>query len=333
MEFDMVTALESGLLAGWGATSTWFLVAVLAVLVTGVALGIVYAIAYGLNLNTLKRYAVSEFLQLAATALLVIFLVLMIEMGSAFVTGLVGGQIICEGREIVEPIDAAMCRTAERLDYFNSLFSNIKEMDKWPERQYHLSVTAYGVPIYQGLWDPSVHRTVETYHYIAVKITSIMISLNAQMFVLKYIQENMLAVFLPLGIILRVFNFTRGIGGFFIALAISLYFIYPAVLFMMDSTFGPPPTVPELVQTRPDMCDMPVFGGISIGAVPGQTLAGSSAMLVSIGNITSFVSSVFVRMFYENMVAFAIALTAMRYATSLLGGESGVFLSMVGRWI
>lgn len=333
MEFDIVAALESGLLAGWGATSTWFLVAMLAVLVTGLVLGTVYAIAHAFSLNTLKRYAISEFLQLAATALMVIFLVMMIEMGSAFLTGLVGGQIVCGGEPLVEPINAAMCRTAERLEYFNNLFDYIKEADKWPERQYHLSFTAYGVPLYQGLWEPSVHRTVETYHYIAAKISSIMISLNAQMFVLKYINENMLAVFLPLGIILRVFNFTRGIGGFFIALAISLYFIYPTVLFMMDSTFGAPPTVPELVQTRPDMCDMPVLAGISIGAAPSQSLSGSSTMLINIANITSFVSNVFVRMFYENMVAFAIALTAMRYATTLLGGESGVFLSIVGRWI
>ncbi|MEW5996281.1 MAG: hypothetical protein AB1657_01665 [Candidatus Micrarchaeota archaeon] len=333
MEFDIARALESGLLAGWGATSTWFLTAVLAVLVTGIILGIIYGLAYAFNMGGLKRYAVSEFLQLAATALMVIFLVLMIETGSAFVAGLVPGQITCKGAPMTEPIGAAMCRTDERLEYFDNLFNTIKELDKWPERQYHLSITAYGVPVYQGLWDDSVHRTVETYHYIATKISSIMISLNAQMFVLKYIKETMLAVFLPLGIVLRVFHFTRGIGGFFISLALALYFIYPSVLFMMDSTFGAPPEVPQLVQARPDLCNMPVFGGISIAAVPGQSLAGSSGMLINIGNITSFVSTVFVRLFYENMVAFAVALTAVRYGTMLLGGESGVFLSMVTRWV
>ncbi len=333
MEFDIATALNSGLLAGWGATSTWFLVAVLAVLVTGIILGLVYAIAYALNLNGLKRYAISEFLQLAATAMMVIFLVLMIQMGGAFAGTLVGGQITCKGAPITEPINASLCRTSERLEYFNNLFDTIKGLDQGPEFQYYFTVTAYGVPIYQGLWDKTVHRTVETYHYIAEKIDSIMISLDAQMFVLKYINENMLAVFLPLGIILRVFNFTRGIGGFFIALALSLYFVYPAVLFMMDSTFGAAPTVPQLVQARPDLCNTPVFAGISVGAAPSQSLAGSSAMLISISNITSFVSTVFVRLFYENMVAFAVALTAMRYGTSILGGESGVFLNMVGRWI
>lgn len=333
MEFDIGAALESGLLAGWGATSTWFLVAVLAVVVTGLVLGMIYVIAYAFSFNTLKRYAVLEFLQLAATALMVIFLVLMIEVGSAFLTGLVGSQMICKEKSFVEPINAAMCKTSERLEYFNNLFNYIKEADKWPERFYHFSVTAYGIPIFQGLWFKAIHRPVETYHYIAVKISSIMISLNAQMFVLKYIKENMLAVFLPLGIILRVFNFTRGIGGFFIALAISLYFIYPTVLFIMASTSGAPPTVPQLVQTRPDMCDTPVLAGLSVGAAPSQSLSGSSTMLINIASINSFMSTVFVKMFYENMVAFAIALTAMRYATTLLGGESGVFLSIVGRWI
>jgi hypothetical protein len=199
---------------------------------------------------------------------------------------------------------------------------------------YHFSISLWGVPVFQGSWVPSIHRPVETNHYIANKIVSIMMSLNSQMFVLQYIKENMLAVFLPLGIILRAFHFTRGIGGFFIALSLSLYFIYPTVLFLMDAGYMPPPAMEEPDYELEGICNIPMFSGFSLGAVQMAATTGSAAQFsANIQNIASFVTQVFVRIFYENMVAFAFALTALRYGTSILGGEAGVFLNIVARWV
>ncbi|HQT45152.1 MAG TPA: hypothetical protein PLO51_04180 [Candidatus Micrarchaeota archaeon] len=52
----------------------------------------------------------------------------------------------------------------------------------------------------------------------------------AQVFLLDFISKQMLAIFLPLGVFLRAFPFTRSAGGAIIALAIGLYFVYPVCL-------------------------------------------------------------------------------------------------------
>jgi len=52
----------------------------------------------------------------------------------------------------------------------------------------------------------------------------------AQLFLLCFIKQQMLTVFMPLGIILRAFPITRSAGGAIIAIAVGLYFVYPFML-------------------------------------------------------------------------------------------------------
>ncbi len=330
--------LFSSVFGAWGTGGFWFGNCVMAILITAIIMGTLYAISYAFNLMGLKRYAVSEFYQLAATAVLVIFLVAIVENGQALFLDRYGGSVMCMDESMNDTIEAAMCRTGERLDYFDSLFTSIKDSSDlyWDERTYYSSMSLLGIIFWQGNFDANLHRSVETQHAIAYKVVSLLISLNSQMFVLKYIKENMLLFFLPLGIILRTLHFTRGIGGFFIALAVSMYFIYPSMLFIMDASYAPPPPQqPSPVITREDLCNIPVFSGMSIGATvtEGQTTRGAAAISISSSNLATFVSQTFVKLFYDNMVALAIAVTAMRYGTMLLGGESGVFLQMMSRWI
>jgi len=338
----MADGFFSVIFGSWEPGGPWFFYAIAAIIITGVINGTLYAIAYAFNLAGLKRYVTSEFLQLAATAVMVIFLIGMIDAGQDFFLDRFAGTITCQGEPIptTNTIDAAMCRTEERLTYFNNMFYYIKDDYLTDDAQgvvpYYFSISAMGIMIYQGMWDEAMHKYVETGHAIAYKIVSLLISLNSQVFVLKYIKENMLAVFLPLGILLRVTHFTRGIGGFFIALAISMYFIYPSMLFLMDASYAAAPNPPPSpVMNRADLCNMPVFSGFSLGSIqpPGVGTRNVAAISISSSDLAAFVSQVFVKLFYDNMVAFAIAMTAMRYGTMLLGGESGVFLQMMSRWV
>lgn len=331
----------STVFSGWGGSGFWFVNSILAVLITAIIMGTLYVIAIAFDFGGLKRYSVSEFMQLAATAIMIIFLVSMIEGGQQlFIHTFGSGMITCGERQVSDPLDAAMCRTEERLDHFNNMFFNIKDSSELGNTEffYYFSITILGMPIVQGHWFSDVHKYVETAHAIEYKIVSLLISLNSQMFVLKYIQKNMLAFFLPLGIVLRTLHFTRGIGGFFIALAISLYFIYPGMLFLLDQSYvtAPPPSTPPSTMNREDLCSIPVFTGFSLGSVGMSGVGGTraaAALSISSEDLASFISQTFVKLFYDNMVAFAIAMTCMRYGTMLLGGESGVFLQMMARWI
>ena len=66
-------------------------------------------------------------------------------------------------------------------------------------------------------------------HNLGYLLTYILYTLELQNALLMFIQQTMLTVFLPIGIISRSFSPTRGFGNFLIALSIGLYFIYPLV--------------------------------------------------------------------------------------------------------
>ncbi|MEM3408051.1 MAG: hypothetical protein QXW80_02235 [Candidatus Micrarchaeia archaeon] len=62
-------------------------------------------------------------------------------------------------------------------------------------------------------------------------------SLYFQLHLLSFIQQTMLTVFLPIGIVLRGFPFVRSIGNMFISIALGLYFVYP-ITFSLFLTMG-----------------------------------------------------------------------------------------------
>lgn len=313
---------------------TWLPLCGLAVFISAALHGVVYGVGYALNSESIKRYAFSELLQTAATAVIVISLVGILTQAFEFMGTI--GSISCGDEAITSPIDADMCRTQEFREELKEKKKYVFDADKGPEIVYSLHMSVFSVPFFQGNWIPSIHKEVETYHSIAFICTNLLIGLSAKLFALNYIKQNMLTVFLPLGIILRTFYFTRGIGALFMSIAIGFFFIYPTVVFMMDSSFiegntGPP--LPEITTTG--MCNIPVFGSFSFGsaAVEMTSSSGSASQISLSNNLASFVADIQTALIYSNMVGFALTLTFVRYAATILGGDVAPFMGMVGRLV
>lgn len=310
---------------------TWIPLAGLAVLICGLINGLLYGIGHAINNEPLMKYARSEMLQTAATAVMIVVMLTLVYHAFDFAATL--GSVECGGEDVTNPIEADMCFTQELLNSLNDAYENAFESDWGPEIAYSISISVLGFPVFIGSQVDSIYREVETYHSIAYICINLMIGLSAKMFVLKYIYENMLSVFLPLGIILRTFHFTRGIGAFFIALAIAFYFIYPLVSFILSGAQGiEEPELPPIITTG--MCNIPVFGSFSFGsAALSQSSSGVAAQLSISHNLASFISDVQTKLLYSNMVAFGIAITFLRYATTILGGDTTPFMGMVSRLI
>ncbi len=68
---------------------------------------------------------------------------------------------------------------------------------------------------------------------LSVNVIMILIGLNIQ--ISTFIQQNMLALIFPVGLILRTFFATRKVGGFLIALALGLYLFYPAFVLIFPT--------------------------------------------------------------------------------------------------
>ena len=331
-EYDQI---KEELLPDWTQSWGWLPICIMAVVISVLLHTIVYMFGYSINSHSIKKYALTEMLQAAATALMAILLIGMLVQSFDYLGTL--GSVTCGGEEINSPIEADACRTEEILNAVGKLYQNVLEADWGPEIAYSIQISAFGVTIFMGSWVDNIYAEVETYHSIAYICVNLMIGLTAKLFLLKYIDMNMLAVFLPLGIILRTFHFTRGIGAFFIALAIGFYFIYPTVTFMMDSSFMEglnEPELPEVIASG--MCNIPMFGSFSFGSAAlsqYSSRSGSASQISLSSNLANFVASIQTALLFSNLVAFAITLTFLRFATTILGGDAAPFMTMVGRLV
>jgi hypothetical protein len=313
----------------------WLPICMMAILVSALFNGLIFIIGKSISSQNLERYAISEMLNTAATAIMAVILIASLTQALDFVGGM--GSVTCDGEVIKAPIDGDMCRTNEFLHKIGDKYDYVRDADHFPEIEYSLMVTLLGVPVYAGAWmNDAVFKEVETYHSIAYICVNLMIALSAKMFMLQYIKENMLTVFLPLGILLRTFHFTRGIGAFFMSIAIGFFFVYPTVCFIMDSSFAAAatePSLPDIISVG--MCNIPMFGSFSFGSAALQSTSRSGAAAgISLSNdLATFVAETQATLLYNNLVAFAIALTFIRFATTILGGDITPFLGMVGKLV
>ena len=331
------TEIQKGeILPYWNSDTGWMGICIIAVLITAILHGMLFGIGIAINSQHLQRYAKSELLQTAATAVMLIVLLGMLEQAFAMAAGF--GQVTCalNDKVITDPIEADMCYTQDLLNKVNNAYNEAFNADgaAGKESYYSFSFSFFAFPVWIGSLDDSIYKEIETYHSICYISVNLMMALSAKMFLLIYIQENMLAFFLPVGIILRTFHFTRGIGAFFIAMAIGFFFVYPITSFLMSGAEAPDkPEMPDIFSTG--MCGIPIFGSFSFGAASlsqGSTAAAANQIAIS-DDLASFVADIQTKLLFNNLVAFAITITFLRYATTILGGDTAPFMGMVGRLI
>ncbi len=88
-------------------------------------------------------------------------------------------------------------------------------------------------------------------------------NIMVQKLIFQIIQQLAFSVVLPLGLVLRIFPFTRDAGSFLIAVAFGFYIVFP-LLYVMEK---------EVVENLPDeerpSLNIPLVGGVPIFPLPG----------------------------------------------------------------
>ncbi|MCP4646513.1 MAG: hypothetical protein GY852_02105, partial [bacterium] len=94
------------------------------------------------------------------------------------------------------------------------------------------------------------------------------------------------------------------------------------------------PELPAVIATG--MCNIPMFGSFSFGSAALANYgsrSGSASQISLSSNLADFVASIQTALLFDNLVAFSITLTFLRFATTILGGDAAPFMSMVGRLV
>ncbi len=340
----------------------WLPLTLLAVVTVFIIYTIILTLARAFNIRELEMSAKSEMLQCAATAFIAIFLVMLVNGAiglSATVLAIGTGAELPEegyvgGLEVIfvceEPmhitisdeagmdqmIDGIRCRIKEKANQIAKTHRNMATgAGTWAEFNFrNFDLSFFGITVFKGEWIPSTYKSVETKRIINNLATALLVSLNAQSYLLLYIKANMIHIFLPMGILLRSFKFTRGVGALFMSLAIGLYFIFPVVFTLLDPGFVGV-VLPEPAAGPPisQYCYPTMSTATVMYSAVQQSAASVGAGELDLGNLKDALSEVYVSLLIHPLVSLFVTLIAVRYMMTVLGGDAYALIKMVTKVI
>jgi hypothetical protein len=338
----------------------WQALAMLATTAIVIVYGMILGIAKAFNQGELEKHAKAEILNGIATAIIVVSLVTMLPTIDNFAMKYFLGctpkdplkpdgpldckvALKCGGEDkqitqLTDSIDLLQCRFKEKAQAFADIQQQLTEnaVSKNPFSVFNrlsLYVGLIGIPIFQGNYISSWFNEAESYRLLNNFLTNALIGINTLVVTGDFVKNNMLAFFLPVGVLLRAFPFTRGIGAFFIALAIGFYFIFPLLYVITDPGFVKPVYKPQSGVSQGTPLCFPTLSSVSysIYAPALGTGSSSSGAALSLNALLSDLSSVYVSLLLQPFVVFSVTIVFVRYITSILGGETADILRAVAK--
>jgi hypothetical protein len=139
----------------------------------------------------------------------------------------------------------------------------------------------------------------------------------------------MLHVFIPVGILLRSFYFTRGPGALFIAIGIGMYFMFPVFYVLLDPGFTPrPPSPPAAPPAGAPFCYATMTNAVSVITTLESSGLGSTSGL-GLASLRNELSKSYITLLLHPLVAFFLTMVFVKYMMSVLGGDTYELTKMV----
>jgi hypothetical protein len=337
--------------AGASWLGTWAPLCLMAVITTITFHAILVMAGRAFSIRELEAFAVSEIMQALATALIAIFLVVILtgsmELAKSYISGTIkcgGGALLINGTTTISQagdtvMDSAYKAIRCTLQVRAKNVADIQKAmlsDGTLKTEFNLMNMAgsiFGVTIIRGDWIPSLYHDTETARIVNNLATVMLIGLNAQSSLLEYMRLNLLNIFLPVGVLLRSFYFTRGPGALFIAIAIGMYFMFPVFYVLLDPGFTPAP--PDTGQNTPapkPYCYNTMSTTVSMVNTMQQAGVGSSTTL-TFSSMRDELTRTYIGLMLHPLVALFLTLVFVRYMMTILGGDSYELTKMVGKMI
>ncbi len=328
----------------------WYVLCILAIFAVILIYGLFYAIGKAFNFEELKRNSKSEILQSVATLLMVIFVITIVNQIEEFSIKNILGEnsyVLCNENPIYfkegtsseydlrSVMDVVLCRFSERSKELAELQDDIIESESGGDGVFTKLSMIFGfagITVFEGNWVASWYYKAETLRLLNNFVTTSLIACNSILAIVLYLKENMLAVFLPFGLFLRSFKYSRGIGAFFIAMAVGFYFIFPILFVLTDPGFVEVSKIPQSSSTLQDanFC-FPTFSG-----VVSQSSASYSSDTVGIASLVASkkaISQFYLYMTIHVFVVFSITIIFVRYMTFLFGGDAYELMRFISKVI
>lgn len=325
---------------------SWASMAAVAIAISLFANAIAFMVAKSTKSASFERWASGEFYQTTASAVMVTGMLLMATMGFAMIkeSGILpaGTTTECAGSSIdvwaTGPFAIMKCKLQDKITYSETLFRQAYENNKAPEVKSSMAIYLLGAPIYMGDWDNAVHTEMEKAHYLANRIVPIAVSFHVQYMFADYLSNNMLNIFLPLGILLRILPPFRGIGGLFIVLSIGFYIVFPLAYILLDpSTSKPDPEsiIPAGEKLNENACytTFSAFYAMNTPAPAGAVAMPKAGKAPDAAQLGEELTNLQIESFINPVAALSATLLFMSLLAPVFDGDMGEMLHFVMRTI
>lgn len=320
----------------------WVALALTAVLAHFLLLALLYMISKAFNLTDLYRWVKSELAQAVASAVLVGLIFGVVGGSSYGVTmiqnqaELLAGNILMPGAGGAQNIEVranpfiasyaflrnmADCAKTKYMDEYNGN----RKTERLLSISFTLMIAGVPIPIDFNMILFTLYQKMVLAHYLANNYSWLAIAVYFQINFLQWIETSMFTVYLPIGIILRIFPWTRGAGGLLIAIAIGLYIVYPLMFVVLIANSGTAPQGchPVPIEAQKNIC---VTDPASFVDLVEASRAESSIGSSSLG---SGAASMIVFGYFYPMTVLVVVFVFIRTIASFLGAD----IADIGRGI
>lgn len=301
----MKIALIALLLVPLSFAASWQEMSVLAVFISLMILGLLYAIGHAFEANELKFLAKEELAQLAVTMLMVGAVAIFAATYSGYPAG----------------ASEAIGETTATLTDLNSKLGSVA-MDVGEQGSKNImcafQVVSFGVSTCSG------YRMLAPVISAGFQLTSTTLAeLGAMKFLMDSSQTWIISLLLPLGVFLRTFKYARGAGNLLISTGVAFYLILPIAY----------TSIREMVDgVRPSL-GISDIGSVSVDVEDcneyeiAETTNEDSAMSTfnsAMGAMDSILFYALIETTLTIVVSLAIAVISIRYLMKIAGTELDV---------
>ena len=302
-----------------GSWEVWGPIALLAVFVSFLVVALAYMLGIGFDLQPLRMWAKSEMYQAIANAVIVASLIMLVTLATDRGLALILGQAI-------NPFNMAygylLPLIAQLQNLYAVNYATCFPIEVLASYNVYNNAAPHIMTYLMFFLKPLI---IEPLHIANYFILQALIMAWFQVALLNFFQKAAFATLLPLGVILRIFPFSRGTGGLLISMAIAFYFVYP-IMFGFISMMSE-----DEIALRAAMggdtgvgvdaalynaCDQDIEGAVREGEA--QT---DPAVISKINERYSFLPPIVMKIMFYPLVVFAVTFTFIKMASPLLGAD------------
>ncbi|MCX8198180.1 MAG: hypothetical protein N3F07_03245, partial [Candidatus Micrarchaeota archaeon] len=326
----------------WGG---WIGICVLAAAIALSLAALLHMFGVAFGLQSLVLYAKSEYMQVLATALIIVGAVAMVNVGGNVLGSLAAQLAAASGNTGITNIPPDL-----RADPFVLAKEYILQVP------IECMSTIYDFVLVRNYWLEGISsfgfnrgnvEGISPSYFLAGHVSFSKFAMQnmfylslfqyIQYFVLEFSQYTMLQIFLPLGLILRVLPITRGVGGLLTAFALGFGFVFPATYVLIIAMMPSNQYACTHIDTANDFSRQ-MFGAKFLGDDPCFNNAGARGMAIYQSKANSdkdidtaalmhAVKQLYLQVVFYPMISLIITFTFVRQTGSLFGAD----LAEIGR--